>query len=256
MNILGNRTVKIGLITLAFIAIGINFVLFRNANLQATPLASITSGPVAVQAPLKDYDLQGKIPGNPAQTVTQMGLLYKYIEIYRKRHNGAYPNRQGKDQSQWLDQDMFDHWTEYGFKTPLEAAKSLKNPDVVYWDSVHNSPNPENVYPYLSSGTRPDGQPLGAPKAAGARDVVAWTEIYFHRNIRYLKDGATPSKPAGFYLVLWDDGQVEQVPYNKAKYLGPQRSYPYQTVFEGQAGLPKTGVHTYDEYQKWKRDNL
>ncbi len=247
------RYIKIALICLALIAIGVNIFMFRRENPAGAAILLNNGGQGAKPTVYRDYDLNGAVPGNPKRTMEQMRQLYRFIGVYQQRHGGAYPTFPA---SATLLHDRADDPKAYGFSNTAQAVTAFRNPDMKYADSAHGSLDPASYDPYRMTSVRPDGATIGSPKPDGTRDVLAYTEMYYHRNIRYLKGGLTASKPAGFYLVLWDDGQVEQVPWDKAKYLGPQGTYPTDTVFDGQAGLPATGVHTYDEYQKWKHDNL
>ncbi len=52
--------------------------------------------------------------------------------------------------------------------------------------------------------------------------------------------------PVGFYVVLWDDGSVEKIPYYQRLYV-PKPNSEWVMAFPGQAGLPKNTL-TYDQF--------
>lgn len=225
------------------------------------PLSQIAS--VYFETRANSETAQAPVPGNPVRGIQGLQCLYGLIQTYRNAHGGAYPHG--------LPLDLARHPQDYGladqgFAANLRAvSRLLSNPDTQFSDfAPAASPSARQVYartsiPYFILPKRPDGASMGDPKPAGTRDVLAWTDIYVHRNIRDSK----VVNPLGFYLVLWDDGVVEKVPYNRilsvpqgpiARELESGISYAqafhtpgqYTSGFRGQAGVPSYAV-TYDE---------
>lgn len=93
---------------------------------------------------------------------------------------------------------------------------------------------------------------MAGPKPADTRDVLAMTDIYFHKNTRYPPTGAPSWNPVGFFLVLWDDGEVTRVPYDKvlrSNLPGGAQMY----AFPGQAGVPSTAVKFSERFKRLRR---
>ncbi len=203
-----------------------------------------------------ENDTQGIVPGNPQHTMDDMQRMYQMLQVYRRLNNGKLPdNAHGKS----LVSDIILHPKEYGFTTGDQIKAFLLNPDMKYADGHQKDPQPESTFPYSFPVTRPDGTAKDGPKATGTRDVLAYTDMYFHRNIRNFKDKPATNNPVGFYLVLWDDGQVEKVPYDKVEFTQPEAramgSFTQTLVFPGEAGAPSRTV-TYAEYNKWIENHL
>ncbi len=51
--------------------------------------------------------------------------------------------------------------------------------------------------------------------------------------------------PAGFYLVLWEDGEIARVSPDQVRYMSP-RLTTYRECFPGQGGVPAQ-TYTYQE---------
>ncbi len=197
--------------------------------------------------------------GYPANGVEDLKKIYAMFTIYRSKH-GTFP-AQG---TRTLFKDASARPQEYGLRSRAEVEAIFLNPDTRYAENV---PGPMDGYiPYAFFARRPDGSPVGAPKKPGTRDVLAHTSIYVRKNIRYNK--LSTMRPEGVYLVLWEDGQVEQLSYNRLLFVPEpggrlakemQRGLPFRAVmdkvksgrfrhaFPGQAGVPAPVV-TFDEY--------
>jgi hypothetical protein len=52
--------------------------------------------------------------------------------------------------------------------------------------------------------------------------------------------------PVGFYVVLWDDGSVERIQYDRVLRV-PKTASEYTIAFPGQAGIPRSAM-TYDQF--------
>ncbi len=156
--------------------------------------------------------------------------------------------------------DMAPNPQDYGFANRKEAEASLKNPDVINQRPKLSKKKAEQVIAYQMRFRRFNGQPLGSTKEVGKRDVLAWTSDYYFPNTKtdWSNIDSSTMNPVGFYLVLWDDGQVQRVPFDKILQV-PIGNNEWQVGFRGQAGLAK-GFQTFDEfhkdsisYQNWKR---
>lgn len=188
------------------------------------------------------FDTKGRVPGDSANGIEDLKKLYAVLNIYRERHEGKQPA-----DATALIKDLASAPKEYGFQNYLEARSLFSNPDVIYADGLaRNAKEVERIWPYELPGIRLDSKALGSPKTPGTRDLWATTDIYFHPNIRYYADGRTEPNPTGFHLVLWDDGQVEQISYEQTFFV-PQGGGQFQTAFPGQAGVPFYSL-TWDEF--------
>jgi hypothetical protein len=82
---------------------------------------------------------------------------------------------------------------------------------------------------------------VGSVKKPNTRDVLSYTSIYFSGK-KDVDDGV--DGPWGYYVVLWDDGRVDKIPYDLVTYsleqLGLSVSFPRS------AGIPNNSL-TYAE---------
>ncbi len=195
----------------------------------------------------------GKVLGNPENAASDFRRLYVCFNVYQKRHNGRHPGS-------LIDivNDVASAKEQYGFTTMDQVAQLLANPDTRFL----SDPNLRRLNPcvYEVRDKRFNGQPVGSPRPNGQRDALTWTSLYYFENaqINWGDVNSSTMNPAGFYLVLWDDGQIEKVPFSKTLWV-PQGSNNWVVAFPGQAGLPKS-AKTFDEfnrnnvnYQNWKR---
>ena len=222
------------------------------AGLQIKTMAQPPESPE--QEP--DYYTGDKVPGDPANEVKIMQRYYQCVQIYRKNHGGSYPNEKGA--VGFLFDEIEKHPTDYGFgetKSIQDLQKVIRtfvNPDTKYADHLgHVDPDKVSVILTQMHKQRWDGAAFGSPKPEGTRDVLAETSLYFHPNWPGLKQTGRPANPVGFYIVLWDDGEIEKIPYDQVLYATTiDKDYPddisYQVVFRGEAGLPWDTV-TYQE---------
>ena len=191
---------------------------------------------------MPDYDVGNTIPGNPQNT--KLKRIYQALNLYRKRHGGSYPTN-----AMVLFSDVTDRFSDYGFHNRGEAAKLLHDPDTRFSDEYHMmiGTSPDSIIPYQIFSVRYDGTLIGGDKKPGTRDVLAWTDTYVHENIRHKGVQPVSENSVGFYMVLWDDGTISKVPYNKILYV-PTGGGNFACAFPGQAGLPDNAV-TYDQFQ-------
>ena len=194
-----------------------------------------------------------------------MQLYYKCIQIYRKNHNGSYPDN--KKGGGFLFDEILKHPDEYGLparKDPKdfhefdELFHNFVNPDNQYADYIPG--NPENFAMTLILLSRNDGSAIGSPKREGTRDILANTSIYYHANGPSPKDVSRMPNPVGFYVVLWDDGEIEKIPYDQVLYMAvpsddSATGYGYKQVFRNEAGLPGDCM-TYEQMQQTINMNM
>ena len=201
----------------------------RNQALKSTHASTIK--PSTIGTP----DYGEKTPGNPEATIAQAKKAYRAILHYRKRHNGDFP-----DTTQ-LRADMMDPAAGYSI-----SVKDLESPDCKYSD-IAGQRMTSPCWHLIVEDKRPDGTSLREPKERGKRDVLARSDLYYHRNVQHGNKTMSFS-PTGFFIVLWDDGEVEKVPYHRGVWapLGGGRS---RLAIDTQAGLPP-GTRTYDEQFK------
>jgi hypothetical protein len=86
------------------------------------------------------------------------------------------------------------------------------------------------------------------PNAAdsGSREVLAYTSLYYHEQIRRFNGVKDTIDPVGFYIVVWNDGTVEKMPYDQVLYVkDPQTGRMYKG-FTGQAGT--ANAETFDQH--------
>lgn len=184
----------------------------------------------------------GKVLGNPAKTEKDLKLLCKVLSIYRQRHTGDSV----VDIMKAL-QDVQANKTAYNISPEMDIFAEMHNPD-----SIYRYPNAHNMIPYSIENTRPDGAKVGSSVIAGKRDVIITTNIYYTNNS---SNTVHPTKgsslnPVGFYMIVWDDCQVERIPYyDTFYYKTPDEGGSYTVGFKGQAGLPENAV-TYDEMNR------
>jgi hypothetical protein len=183
--------------------------------------------------------------GDPKNGIEDLKSIYRYINIYRSRHDGQYPS---SDTEVFLTALSLLSERKIPFAEGFEKATlELANPDSRFADSPILRRAPNEVMPYYVTNKRPNGDLIGSPKTIGTRDVLSYTGIYYHPNGQRTPNGMSPN-PNGFYLVLWDDGQVTLIPYDEILYVS-QDSKTLTITFPGQAGVPDR-IMSYQEY--WK----
>ena len=132
-------------------------------------------------------------PGDIRNGIDRLEHFYKYIQIYRTRHQGSYQNKSGL-----FMKDVLDSPQEYGFKSFDEANVALSNPDDQYNDLAYIRRNPQRMLAATLWTNRPDGVPLGEPKLNGTQDVLAFAKTYYHRNPPAHAVGREIAQPSRF----------------------------------------------------------
>ena len=222
------------------------------ASLQRKTMAQPPEPPV--QEP--DYYTGDKVPGDPANEVKIMQLYYKCIQIYRKNHGGNYPEY---EKGGFLFDEVLKHPTDYGFpetkKTTniQEFFRPFVNIDNQYTDFMGGKFQAGMIDTMMPKG-RHDGTAFDSPRPEGTRDMLAMASLYYHGNWPTSKSIHRRSNPVGFYMVLWDDGEIEKIPYDQVLYVtvpikDAPSGYGYQVAFRGEAGLP-WNCFTYNEYNQ------
>ena len=246
MRILNNRLVR-SLALLSLLAlIGFNIWTRRAASQVSNAQARVIPPEGVI-----DNDTGGKVPGNPANAEEDFMKIYAAIQSYNGQHGSKYPTMAQ------LMKFTVDHQM---YRTREEAEEAVKkanaifiNPDNKYSDVPSTRKNPSSASDYNIYTQRPDGTPVGNPPS-GKKDVLAMTGLYVHQNIRQFKGERSRSNPVGFYVVLWQDGTIQKIGYDKILYV-PKGGGDFTTAFPGQAGVPANAL-TYDEFYRvagWKK---
>ncbi len=233
------NVIRIGLLVAVLSAVCIH--IYRQ---QVRPVTGLPAGVTIIP----DYDTGGKALGNPENGVKGLRNVERLLGLYRKRNSGKFP-----ESMMSLCGDIYHHKEAYGL-TMNQVDEMLQNPDTKYSDAFHARQNPDHFIPYAISNPRPDGTQIGSSKEPGKRDVYAVSSLYAHENLVHKGDKSS-MKPSGFYLVLWEDGQIEKISMSRV-YMTTRDGKPvrvqgssFQVCFEGQAGVPGK-PKTYDEFYK------
>ena len=193
-----------------------------------------------------ENDTQGRVPGNLQNGRHTLLKLNTYYQIYQRQH-GSLPNTFGD-----MFTDLMKNPKVYGVNNLSEMDKTIANPDAKYSDNSMERTG--KLFTFGGDAIRPDKTPKFSAKKPGTKDVLAYTTTYLHENVRQFSGERSTSNPVGFYQVLWDDGTVQDIPYDKILYVpdaanaGRNRK-EYGLAFPGQAGVPSNAI-TYDEYYK------
>lgn len=242
-RIFNPRRSRIGLLLLALGTLGF-LIRGQFSRAQTAPAAA----PIPPEGKVAEIDTGGQVPGNPDNAVQDMRELLRLIKVYQDKH-GRFPQ-----DANVLWQEVSRTPQEYGFSSVQQASPAFTNPDARYSDWGSERRFPDAVMPYYILNKRLDGTLVGSPKAAGQRDVYIYTALYTHHNVRHFQGERSTENPVGFFVVMWDDGSIERVPYDQRLYA-PYGPRTHAVAFRGQAGLP-AGTLTYDQYYHlfgWQR---
>ncbi len=195
----------------------------------------VLSAVVAVTSFVNKSRSQNDLESN--EGVSDLKSIYSYVLKYKEGNAGAFPKS---------GQDLFIYTLkgEKGLKGSDSILQVLKNKDVQFSDDKTLRSNPSKVIPYMIFGTRLDGSPIGSPKPAGSKDVLASTDLYVHNRYSTTKSG-TVFNPQGYHLVLWDDGSISSIPVDLTLYVvNGERAY---TAYPDQAGVNTLHAESYQE---------
>ena len=185
------------------------------------------------------------VPGDPERTSLQMKRLYAALKCYASRHNGRLASADITD----FISDIYGNANAYGFRDRSAAKNLLSNADTIYSDDANVRRQAQNFFPYYLPSTRPDGSSISGGKPAGTRDVLAYSDLYFHSNLTWnARRTAAKQHPIGFFIVLWDDGSISRVPYEQTVFQ-PQGERRWVLGFPGEAGVER-GAVSYTRYYR------
>ena len=190
-----------------------------------------------------------KIPGDINNGINHLKQVYKYIQIYRARHEGNYQDKRGM-----VLHDMLNNPQPYGFQNNEEVVVALSNPDVQYDDLSFMRINPQRRVASAILASRPNGAPIGSIKPQGTKDVLAYITTYYHKNPPRTGSEQDVANPIGFYLALYDDGTVAKIPYDEATSVYEiidlnSNKLRLSLAFPDQAGVP---YNTLSYEEDWK----
>jgi len=92
--------------------------------------------------------------------------------------------------------------------------------------------------------SRPDGTLRPLNPQSGQRDAWVSSDMFVRSNARVYPNWTAERKPSGFYLVLWSDGSIEEVPYERVRLV--QIGNAYSPFFPGQAGSKVKSISLAD----------
>ena len=232
---------KVKIIALVLVLLVIGMQIRHQYQLgQAGQPAYAAEGKLPTNGVALNIDTHGEVPGNPKAEIAKFQQLAVVLSTYSKIHDGAYPPS-GTD----LLKDILGNMPAYGFHNFQQVTSLFFNPDSKFADDPNARANPKGFEAFTLPQTRPDGSPKGQSKSAGLKDVEAYSDLYYHQNVKYYNGDRTISNPVGFYIVLWDSGQVAAIPYDKMLYV-PSGLNEYNIAFPGEAGVPKSAL-TYQQ---------
>ena len=183
---------------------------------------------------------KGYVLGDPKNAVTDLERIYKIIQSYKLENGGNSP-----DKLPSLMNALAAHPKRYGFDSFEEAMTFLTNPDYRLTNKDISVEEQEMTVVYKFNFRRLDGYNLQSIRLRNTRDLIAWTDIYVYRNMNYYNPQKSLPNTVGFYVVLWDDGSIEEIPYDEALYYLDDQGY-YLNYFRGQSD-EKFSSLTYEE---------
>lgn len=187
------------------------------------------------------YNTNGKIPGNPQLTEGKLQKIYAAMLIFKKK-TGNLP----MTNFQVFVSDVTKNFQEYGFKSMNEANAIFHSEDTKFGDLFHNDKVTDNIIPFFQPSRRPDGSEPSEGFSGKNKDVLLFTNIYFHENI---SEDRSDFSPIGFYIVLWEDGSTERIPIDKVRFV--PNAHPFQEQFPNQEGSSSKS-YGFEDYKKRK----
>ena len=176
-----------------------------------------------------------KVPGDPSQGVAMAERVYNDLRVYRERHQSQLP-----PDGSALSKDRTQNLKAYGYPDFMAALRAYCNPDSRYADDPVARRDPAATETFLLTKRRMDGSAIGSSEQAGTRDVLAYSDTYYHENIRHHGTKGDTISPIGFYIVVWDDGEVQEVSFDRTSYV--KQPDGFMVAFPGQAGLPTDAI--------------
>ena len=236
--------IKIWLVVICLIALIWNIALFMYQKKTAVVIHD--GAPSRISADGFSFnDTSGKVIGDPDKAEKQMEMFYGKFLIYKKKYE-VFP---GGNLKPGFIRDVATRLSDYGFNNFEQVKDFVRNPDVGNSDKYRNFPKESTVLPIIMVAQRPDGTPISMNKKDSLKDVIAFTDIYFYRNEKIFPNGKIESKPVGFYIVLWEDGEVKRINHEDVLYVYPQKAVNYNEYFPGQSGKPGQ-LFSYNENRK------
>lgn len=186
---------------------------------------------------------RGRVPGDPANAVRNLENIYKYVQLYRAQNEQKYP-----ESIRALFPLIARENGKQGMEGITEAHRLFTNPDIQYSRSFGSFSAGTNIIVYPLSSKRFDGSLVGTERPKGTKDLLSSTDIYHHWSSSHDLQSSSIN-PIGFYCVLWDDGQIEKIPFDLVLHasvdIGEGR-HGYMVAFPQQAGIPAQ-LLTYQE---------
>lgn len=228
---LSNRAVRVGLVLLLLLLIGTQIHYNYSRHQALINVSSSNDNPLD----MSEINTNGKVPGEPTKGFAEAKLVYKDIQAYRDRHEGQFP----PNGSALLD-DRAEHHDAYGYPTLLSAIRAYCNPDARYADDPILRRSPSSAETFIILKHRPDGGEIGSNKPTETRDALAYSDLYYHENIHHHGTKGDTISPVGIFIVVWDDGQVQPIPFQRISYV--RQADGFVPVFPGEAGVPSDAV--------------
>ncbi len=233
------------LFVVALLAIGINLWIFRPMDQRNSPPLKSGGRPKVIPPEGWCHNQRFKTAKlNPEGLVKQLQDLFKEMQLFQSRH-GTRPRSALE-----LHRDIRANMSVYGFRDVKSVFTRNYQPDMQYADYHFADPPGTVAEPFVWVVRRPDGGEIGGPHRTGERDTLAYSDIYYYGDACLFPNGKMTKHPTGFYLVLWEDGEVTRVPFDQIRFAYPQRENAPSECFPGQAGVPSV---TYTEAELWKR---
>lgn len=165
--------------------------------------------------------------GDPTNAIAPLTRVYKAIDSYRKRYH-KLPELK----------ELLDRKAPEVYRL---SVGDLQVPDAKYGDSFNEMDLSHPQFMCLFTEPRPDGtlRPVFTPR--GERDVWMACDAYVRHNQYDWINGQKTYRLEGVYVVLWSDGQIEQIPLKNGLWY-PQANAGWVMDFPGQTGMPANAL--------------
>lgn len=154
-----------------------------------------------------------------------------FLRLHRALRNYAKQHEKLPDDPRWL--------IEFTKSWPPERrveASTFGTDDYKASDTYSKADEGFN-YSWAYRSPRANGLPKPAEPSGDERDVWVYTDVYVRSGRRVFRDGSFVTEPAGSYLVLWSDGQIERTRLEDRVLVslgGRGKTY----FFRGETGVP------------------